>query len=132
MIINAATFYLLFCKIIFNLCTRKKNKTLPINIDLWTKLDTFSAIFTITTIRLIVMSDEEQLLPGSEWKKQLNYIVTANAVMQYVRCFSFLLVVESLSKMILTFINMIIDTLPFLFLLTAFMLLMTSVSATLF
>jgi hypothetical protein len=78
------------------------------------------------------MSDEEQLLPGSEWKKQLNYIVTANAVMQYVRCFSFLLVVESLSKMILTFINMIIDTLPFLFLLTAFMLLMTSVSATLF
>jgi len=56
LLINVATFYLLFCKIIFNVCTSKKNKTLPINIDLWTKLDTASAILTIITIRLIVMS----------------------------------------------------------------------------
>lgn len=71
-------------------------------------------------------------MPGETWKKNLNYIVTANFVTQYFRCFSFLLVVESLSKMILTFINMIIDTLPFLFLLSAFMMIMTSIAATLF
>ena len=71
-------------------------------------------------------------MPGEKWKKNLNYIVTANFLIQYFRCFSFLLVVESLSKMILTFINMIIDTLPFLFLLSAFMMIMTSIAATLF
>ena len=131
-LINCATFYLLLCKIIFNLCTRKKNKTLPISFDIWTKIDTVSAICTVVTMRFIVMSSPEELMPDLAWKKKLNYIVTANAVLQYFRCFSFLLVVESLSKMILTFINMIIDTLPFLFLLTAFMLLMTSVAATLF
>jgi hypothetical protein len=53
-------------------------------------------------------------------------------MIQYLRCFSFLLLVESLSKMIITFINMLIDTLPFLMLLCIFILLMMSIMSTLY
>lgn len=121
LLINCATFYLLLCKIIFNLCIRKKNKTLPISFDIWTKIDTVSGIFTVVTMRLIVMSSPEELMPDIRWKRQLNYIVTANFILQYFRWASLLMLIESLSKMILTFINMIIDTLPFIFLLGVFL-----------
>jgi hypothetical protein len=83
-------------------------------------------------MRLIVMTSPEELMPDSKWKNTLNYIVTANAIIQLFRMMSFFLLIESLSKMILTFINMIIDTLPFIFLLGSYMVAMCSVFTSLF
>lgn len=130
-ITNCSALYFLFCKIVFNIC-KKKEKTLSIRFDIWTQIDVCSALFSITTFRMISQSSIDQLDPSTDWKRMLNYMVTANAIFQYLRAFSFLLLIESLSKMIITFLNMLIDTLPFLMLLCIFILLMMSICATLF
>lgn len=84
-------------------------------------------------MRLICSTSTDDLEdPESSWKSTLNYIVTANCVLLYLRAFSYLLLIESLSKMILTFFNMILDTLPFLFLFLAFLVMTVSIFSTLF
>jgi len=86
----------------------------------------------MVTMNLICNFSVDHLKPEDSWKINLNYLVTINSCFQLFRCFSLLLLIESLSKMILTFISMIIATLPFLLLFMFFMTLMTTIFALLY
>lgn len=75
-IINGSALYFLLCKIVFNIC-KKKNRTLPINYDVWTQIDICSALFSIMTFRLISMTSVEDFDPEGSWHKIIKYLVTA-------------------------------------------------------
>ena len=53
-------------------------------------------------------------------------------IVSWLRFFSYFLVVRSISKLLLTLIEMIGDTISFLFLVSCFILIMSSVFATLY
>lgn len=113
-------------KIIFNLCGKRK-----IAIDKWTVMDTLNGllnIFAIFLIRGIV--PEDYLNPHT--KDMYDYYMILVLCVSWIRFFVYFLVARDISKLLLTLIAMIADTLSFLFIVCCFILIMASVFTTLY
>lgn len=114
----------------FNGCSRGK-----IAFDLWTILDTACAVLNIVAVYLISNSNPEIFLPSNPYpnnKDIVDYFMILVLVVTWLRFFAYFLVIRQISKLLLTLISMITDTVSFLFIFSCFVVLMASVFTTLY
>lgn len=65
-------------------------------------------------------------------KDILDYIMLAIILLQWGRFYLFFLMISELSKMILTFIAMVIDTIAFMFLVISYLVIAAAIFTTMF
>jgi len=114
-------------KLIFNLCTRGK-KT---NIDKWTILDTLCGITNLGAVLMLTRIQAEDLIKP-EVKDIADYYMIFVLAITWLRFFFYFLVVRHVSKLLLTLIAMLLDTLGFIMLAACYLLIMASVFTTLY
>lgn len=113
-------------KICFNLFSKSK-----ISLDKWTIMDTFSAILNIAAVLIITNIDPESLLEPLT-KDIVDYFMILVLVVSWLRFFTYFLVVRPISRLILTLVAMIGDTVGFIFIVSCFILIMASLFTTLY
>lgn len=100
-------------------------------IDKWTILDSISASLNIIAVVVIYRSNPEMFI-DSKQKDYIDYFMLLVLTVSWLRFFSYFLVVREISKLLLTLLEMIGDTLSFLFIVSCFILIMSSIFATLY
>ena len=115
-----------FLKIVFNSHSKEK-----IPIDKWTILDSISAILNIVAVYFIVSMKEEYYI-DSITKDLLDYYMIFVLSICWLRFFAYFLVVKIISRLLLTLIAMITDTLHFMFIVVSWIIIMASVFTTLY
>ncbi len=94
-------------------------------------MDVLSASLNIIAIVLIYQISPDVFLQ-QKMKELIDYFMLLVLTVSWLRFFSYFLVVRSISKLLLTLIEMIGDTLSFLFIVSCFILIMSSIFATLY
>ena len=122
--------YSVALKLLFNTCA-KAGKDFRVPIDRWALLDLISAVFTLFTFPYILAYAPEDIATP-HLKKQLDLVVLVMVVLQWGRFYLFFLMIAQLSKMLLTFIAMVIDTIPFIFLVMSYLIISSAIFTTLF
>ena len=79
------------------------------------KIEVFSSILSVSLMLYMQLVTVEKLMT-EEFKQYLNVAVVVVAMVMMARFYCFVLVINSLSKLLLTLIDMIIDALPFIIL----------------
>lgn len=110
----------------FSVCSKYK-----IGMDKWTIMDTLTALLNIAAVVLISTINPE-VFKQPKLKDMVDYFMILVLCISWLRFFSYFLVVRSISKLLLTLIAMIGDTVSFLFLVSCFILIMASVFTTLY
>lgn len=100
-------------------------------IDKWTVMDSISALLNIGAVVLISIIDPD-VFTQPKTKDLIDYFMILVLCISWLRFFSYFLVVRSISKLLLTLIAMIGDTISFLFLVSCFILIMASIFTTLY
>ena len=67
---------------------------------------------------------------SKKWK--YDYAIIATSTLCFSRCFAYFFMIESISKMILTFISMVVDTSAFMFLTVWYLFFMSAVFCTVY
>lgn len=96
-------------KLIFNSC----NKTRKLPLDKWTVIDSFTAIVYIVSIFVISNLSAPDFL-DSKKKDWIDYFVLFVLIVSWLRFFSYFLVIRDISKLLLTLVAMVTDTLAFI------------------
>lgn len=99
--------------------------------DKWTWVDTTNGVLNVLATYLIANIDPEFYL-NPKHKDYVDYYMIVVLCISWVRFFSYFLVVKNISKLILTLLAMVADTLSFLFIVCCFILIMASVFTTLY
>jgi len=99
--------------------------------DKWTMIDIICAFLNIICFNLIGSVSPEQILNSSQ-KRTLDYYVILVVIFSWIRFFSYFLVVKSISRLMMTLIQMILAAMSFLFIFTCFMVISASMFTTLF
>lgn len=94
-------------------------------------MDTFSAILNIAAVLIITNIDPESLLEPLT-KDIVDYFMILVLVVSWLRFFTYFLVVRPISRLILTLVAMIGDTVGFIFIVSCFILIMASLFTTLY
>ena len=129
---SASLFFHLLAKLLFNMIADIK---MPL--DLWTIIDVLCSVFNIVcfnTIGSIKPEDIRDPVTGemSSTKETLDYYVIAVVIVSWLRFFGYFLVIRRISKLIMTLVQMLYDTLSFIFLVACYMIIATTVFTTLF
>ena len=125
-IFSATLVLSLISKLMFNVFAKVK---LPV--DKWTVIDLLCSFFNIICFNVIGKTTPDQILNTSK-KESLDYYVIAVVIVSWLRFFGYFLVIRAVSKLIMTLIRMISDTLAFIFILCCYMILAATVFTTLF
>ncbi|CDW75745.1 UNKNOWN [Stylonychia lemnae] len=121
-----ALLFQLFLKFIFNHYSKSK---LPF--DKWVILDSLSAVLNIIAVQVIERVRLDQLLDGN-FKDVMDYFMIFVLAFSWIRFFMYFLVVRSISKLLLTLIEMVEDTISFFFIVSCFIVIMSSIFTTLY
>jgi hypothetical protein len=125
MLFSGALIFQHMLKIWFNI-----RSEFNIGIDKWTVLDTVTAVLNFVASIVIEKIDTSFFLTNK--KEIIDYFMLLVLLVSWLRFFSYFLVWRAISKLLLTLIRMLGDTLVFLFLVACFILIMSSVFATLY
>lgn len=96
-------------KMIFNSCSN--GRKLPL--DKWTVIDTLSALLYIASIFFVSNLTPDVFLDQKS-KDYVDYFILLVLVVSWLRFFSYFLVIRDISKLLLTLIAMVTDTLAFI------------------
>lgn len=113
-------------KVVFNNYSLKK-----IPFDKWTLIDGTSAILNIVAVQVEGRTTADYLL-GGKIKDFMDYFMIIALAFAWVRFFMYFLVVRSMSKLLLTLYEMAEDTLSFFFIVSCFIMIMSSIFTTLY
>jgi len=116
----------LFLKILFNLFS-----DLRVPYDKWTIMDLLIGVLNLSAI-YIVKGVTPADLEDPFIKDCLDYFMIVVLATTWIRFFIYFLVVRSISKLLLTLVEMIGDTMSFLIIVCCFLIIMASVFTTLF
>ena len=94
-------------------------------------MDTVSAILNIAAVALISYIKPSDLLDAFK-KDMVDYFMILVLCVSWLRFFVYFLVVRSISKLLLTLVAMIGDTLAFMFIVVCFIAIMASIFTTLY
>ena len=130
LIFNGSLCYSVASKVLFNMFA-KPDLNFRVPYDMWTKFDLVSAVATLIGFPYILSTSPEEMIT-KEVKDQLDYVVLVLILLQWGRFYMFFLIVAELSKMILTFISMVIDTMPFMFLVSSYLIVVSAIFTTVF
>jgi hypothetical protein len=115
-----------FLKLLFNFLSKSR-----IPIDKWTFLDLISAISNI--LALYIMSNVTKVSAEDPFiKDSLDYFMIFVLAISWIRFFIYFLVIRNLSKLLLTLVEMVEDTISFIFIVTCFLIIMSSIFTTLY
>lgn len=130
--------YSVVLKLLFNALQKpdnnqnsEDNTSNKVLIDKWTKLDLISAVATLICFPLILQASPTDLIDPDK-KSILDYIILMLHLLQWTRFYMFFLMISELSKMLLTFIAMVIDTIAFMFLVGAYLIIVSAIFTTMF
>ena len=126
MFFSFALIFQLVLKIMFNVCAKHK-----IPLDKWTVLDSISAVLNIVAVMVISRLEAEVFLDDTS-KQSLDYFMILVLATSWLRFFFYFLVVRAISKLLLTLIEMVGDTISFILIVVCFILIMASVFTTLY
>jgi len=116
----------LLLKIFYNLLSNMK-----IPIDKWTIMDTICGIMNLAAIYIITYSPNEKFLDRG-FKDYLDYFMLFVMVVSWARFFLYFLLEKSISRLLLTLVEMVGDTVSFLSLIGCYFLVQASIFTTLF
>ena len=122
--------YTVVLKLLFNACSLP-GKDYKVPIDIWTKMDLLSACATMTVFPIVLGTDATGFMDKTT-KDLLDYLMIGVIMFQWMRFYQFFLMISELSQMLLTFFSMVIDTLPFMFLVISYLIIATAIFTTLF
>lgn len=122
--------YSIALKVLFNACS-KPGKDYKVPYDKWTKLDLISAVATLVGFPLILQTSPADMMK-EEVKDFLDYITLTLILLQWTRFYMFFLMISELSKMMLTFIAMVADTIAFMFIVIAYLIIVSAMFTTIF
>ena len=116
----------LLLKILYNLWAKIK-----VPIDKWTIMDTIWGVVNLAAIYIISLSPNDRYLDRG-FKDYLDYFMLFVMIVSWARFFLFFLLEKSISKLLLTLVEMVGDTLSFLLLIGWYILVQASIFTTLF
>lgn len=111
----------------FNLCSKSKR----VAIDKWCLIDTINGVLNIIAVYIIAGIDPDKYINPKN-KDNIDYFMILVLCVSWIRLFSYFLVVRNVSKLLLTLLAMVADTLSFLFIVCCFILIMASIFTTLY
>lgn len=115
------------CKWGFNKIS--KDVTLPI--DKWTVLDIVCGLVCVVSFNYTRNLSSDDIL-DQEQKQIVDYYIVAVLVVSWLRYFSYFLLIKPVSKLFMTLIQMLRDTISFMFIMASYLLLAASIFSTLF
>jgi vacuolar-type H+-ATPase subunit I/STV1 len=115
-----------FFKTLFNNFASKK-----IPYDKWTIMDTLCGSLNIIAV-VAISNVKPEVLLNTVNKEILDYFMILVLCVCYLRFFTYFLVMKSLAKLLLILVAMLADTIAFLFILTSFIIIMSSIFTTLY
>ena len=98
---------------------------------MWTALDALSGVSLLIVVPILMNLPNSTLLDSSE-KWPYDYAIIGTSTLCFCRCFAYFFMIESISKMILTFFSMIMDTFAFMFLTAWYLFVMSAISCTIY
>ena len=127
LLLSASLFLQVVLRGLFNVCTRRKK----LQMDKWAFMDALNALLTIASFE-VVLNVPLSLLMNTTTKYRLDYLIIAVLIVSWLRFFVYFLLVEEISKMLLTIQEMLTDTLSFVFIVVCYLLIVGSVFTTLY
>jgi len=116
--LNMSLVYSFFLKIMFNVfAASHKREKIPI--DKWTQAEIFCAVVSLLMMYLLMNTSVENLM-NHDYKNYLDYLICALSLIQFSRFFLYYLVINSVSRMLLTLIGMLVSCIPFIVLFVTF------------
>jgi hypothetical protein len=111
---------------VYNLVSSKK-----LQFDKWSFLDLLTGILNIISVLLIeeIKANNVDIIKERE---PIDYFMILTIFVTWVRFFCYFLVIRDTSKLILTLIEMIIDTINFIVIITCILIIMASIFTTVF
>jgi hypothetical protein len=125
-ILSISYFLNLAGRLIYNTFSKKR-----IRMDLWLMFDILAGIVNILAFNIVGGSSPDNIL-NVETKRAYDYYMILVLIISWLRFFSYFLVVSKISKITLTLFMMLREALYFMMILICYMILMTTVFATLF
>ncbi len=95
-------------------------------------MDAIIGILNLVAIAIIHRIDVQEVANNPTIKDALDYFMIIVLVSTWIRFFLYFLVVRSISKLLLTLVEMIGDTLSFMIIVCCFIIIMASIFTTLF
>lgn len=126
LILSGSFLFSLALKMVYNICSNKK-----INFDKWGNVDVVNGITNILSFIIISRSSAETFLDPT-WKNNYDYIMIIVITISWLRFFMFFLLIREISQLILILIEMLADTMAFMFILIVYFLIVGSVFTTMY
>ena len=99
--------------------------------DRWAILDMLSALMTVVGFPIIMQMSPESFA-DKDSKDWIDILMLTMIFLQWMRFYLFFFMLEELSKMLLTFLAMIVATAPFMFIVIAYLIIAAAVFTTIF
>ena len=125
-IFSSALIFHILEKVLFNWFAYKK-----LVIDTWSIVDFISSAINLFCFNYIGSVNVDQIL-GTSTKQTLDAYVICVTVVSWLRCFSYFLLVRTISKLLHTLFRMIKDTTSFIFLMGCYFCVMATIFTMLF
>jgi hypothetical protein len=113
-------------KVVYNMFADIK---LPL--DKWTTIDIVNALCNIVCFNVTGSMTPDTIIVKTR-KQNIDFYVIAVVILSWFRFFSFFLIIKTISKLLMTLIQMIRDTLSFIFIVFCFLLISASIFTTIF
>jgi hypothetical protein len=125
-ILSVSYFLNFAARVMYNGFSKKK-----IRMDLWLMFDILAGGVNILAFNIVGNSSPESILIV-QTKRFYDYYMIMVLIISWLRFFSYFLVISKISKITLTLFMMLKETINFMLILGCYMILMTTVFATLF
>lgn len=126
-IMSVSYFLNLLCRVIYNSFAKKK-----IPMDIWLIFDCMAGVVNIIAFNIVGSTQPERIYDVNGTKRIFDYYMIIVLIISWLRFFSYFLVMQHISKITLTLFMMLKEAGYFLFVLACYMVLITTVFATLF
>eukprot|EP00350_Pseudokeronopsis_sp_OXSARD2_P001981 CAMPEP_0170550742 /NCGR_PEP_ID=MMETSP0211-20121228/8748_1 /TAXON_ID=311385 /ORGANISM="Pseudokeronopsis sp., Strain OXSARD2" /LENGTH=433 /DNA_ID=CAMNT_0010857443 /DNA_START=189 /DNA_END=1490 /DNA_ORIENTATION=- len=126
LILSSSLVFHFFLKLFFNAMAQQRSF-----LDKWAILDLTNGLFNLIAMFLIGSLDPLFYLHPAN-KDYYDYYMILVLCISWIRFFSYFLSIRNISKLILTLLAMVTDTLSFLFIMACFILIMASIFTTLY
>jgi len=126
LVLSLALIFQFFLKLLFNSISKLK-----IRIDKWTIVDTLNGCINLIAMYVISNIDPRGYIEPM-YKDRIDYYMIMVLCVAWIRFFAYFLAIRNISKLILTLLAMVADTLSFLFIMACFILIMASIFTTLY
>ncbi len=125
-ILSISYFLNFISRLIYNGFSKKR-----IRMDIWLLFDLLAGTVNILAFNIVGQSSPENIL-NLQTKRFYDYYMIMVLIISWLRFFSYFLVMNKISKITLTLFMMLRETVNFMLILGCYMVLMTTVFATLF